>query len=241
MIKYLSGDLNREESMAFEQELAQDKQLRDTFDQVSAAYKLVADQLRRRDEAAFRSRLREVMDQSEPGGAPGTKKRRPRWVLFLPLAASIAILVTIYVMNRDPGRIYLTFFNPAEDPVLLAYNQETRGDSDSAIALFSHGRFEASLEKTSEQLSEDPGNQLALLFHLLAAMELNVEAGVLTRVEAVELDTRHALGQSLTWYHALAMVKTGRTAEAAALLEGLLSQPGPYESDAHKLQKMLIK
>jgi predicted Zn-dependent protease len=135
----------------------------------------------------------------------------------------------------------MAFFNPAEDPVILAYNQETRGDSDSAIALFSHGQFEASLEKTSELLLEDPGNQLALLFHLLAAMELNVEAGVLARVEAVELDTRHALGQSLTWYQALAMVKTGLTEEAAALLEGLLSQPGPYESDAHKLQKMLKK
>jgi len=194
MIKYLSGDLNREESRAFEQELAQDKQLSETFGQVSAAYKLIEDQLRNRDEAAFRRKLREVMDHSSPGGTPGIKNRRSRWTIFVPLAASVAILVVLYIMNRGPERTYQAFFNPSEDPVILAFNQEVRGDSESAISLFSQGQYEASMERTSEMLLQDPGNQLTLLFHLLAAKELNVEADVLNLGEAAEVETGHALG-----------------------------------------------
>ena len=241
MIKYLSGDLNQEESRALEQEIAQDKELSDAFNQVSAAYGLIGDQLRQRDEAAFRTKLREVMDHSSPGGAPVIKNRRSRWIFLVPLAASVAILVVLYIMNRGPERIYQVFFNPSEDPVILAFNQETRGDSESAISLFSQGQYEASMERTSEMLLQDPGNQLTLLFHLLAAMELNVEADVLNLVEAAEIDTGFALGRSLTWYQALAMVKSGRTMEASRLITVLTEQPGPYQSDAHKLQKMLIK
>ena len=66
MIKYLSGDLSREESRAFEKELLQDKELKETFDQVSKAYHLISSQLRRQDEEEFISTLKEVMDRSSP-------------------------------------------------------------------------------------------------------------------------------------------------------------------------------
>ncbi len=39
----------------------------------------------------------------------------------------------------------------------------------------------------------------------------------------------------------LAMIKSGRREEAAATLSPLIQNPGPYEAEARKLKKILLK
>ncbi|MFH0758334.1 MAG: hypothetical protein V2B15_13685 [Bacteroidota bacterium] len=241
MIKYLSGDLNGEDSGSLEKELLQDKELHELFEQVSAAYRLIGDQLRKRDEDLFRSRLREVMDKTSPADDPGVKKRRPLWLLIPTLAASVAILLAILMMHRSPDQRYQAFYHPNEDQVILALNTETRSDSESAAFLFSKGEFQSTLKLTSAILKTDPGDQAALLFHLLASMELDLEREALAITEKAVPDTSHALGQAMVWYRTLALMKAGREDEAEIALEALLKSPGSYAADAHKLKKMLTK
>jgi hypothetical protein len=241
MIKYLSGDLNGEDARALEKELLQDKELGELFEQVSAAYRLIGDQLRKRDEDLFRSRLREVMELASPVHDPDTQKRRPLWLLIPSLAASVAILLAILLMHRSPDQLYQAFYKPNEDQVILALNTETRSDSESAASLFSKGEFQSTLKLTSAELIHDPGNQAALLFHLLASMELDLEEEALAITEKAEPDTSHPLGQAMVWYRTLALIKAGRKDEAEIALGALLKSPGSYTADAHKLKKMLTK
>ena len=241
MIKYLSGDLSSEESRALEEELSRDRELAEVFEEVSAAYRLTGDQLRKRDEDLFRTRLREVMDRSNSKSKTGSGKRGPRWLLLLPLAASAAILLTILFLQNNPDQIYKAFFYPMEDPVILAFSTETRGNYESAALLFAKAEYQSVLELTFSQLTDDPTNQAALLFHLLAALELDLEADALAKLEEAELDTSQAIGQALTWYRTLALLKAGQKAEAEIILSTLLESPGSYATAAHKLQKMLTK
>ena len=60
IIKYLSGDLSREEATSFEKEMESNGELKREFEQQSAAYELIRDQLQKRDEEAFRTKLREA-------------------------------------------------------------------------------------------------------------------------------------------------------------------------------------
>ena len=240
MIKYLSGDLSREESQAFEKELLQDKELKETFDQTSDAYHLISKQLRRQDEEKFISKLKEVMDRTSPKVSGGTGKRSGL-MLLLSLAASIAIVLTILLINRNDQNIYLAYYHPLDDQVVLSVNQETRGEYGSVSSLFTRGEYESVIEETSRLLLLEEGNQRALLFNLLASIELGQEEEALVRFEQVEPDPTHILGQSLAWYRILALLKADRVEEAISVLEGLTAQPGPYKSDAHKLQKKLIK
>jgi hypothetical protein len=241
IIRYLSGELTEEESGAFEKEMSGDKRLREEFDNISTAYKLIRDQIRQRDEDAFRSRLKEVIKASSNAGKRAAPGKRPRWYLFLSMAASVAILLAIILMNRDPEQLYRAYYHPGKDPVILAFEQDTRGDAPSAISLFGQGKYEATLRITAEMLELEPGNQLALLFHLLAAMELGQAEDALERVEATKIDTLDVPGQSITWYHALANMKSGHTDQAINCLNALAVQPGPYRSDARRLQKLLSK
>jgi anti-sigma factor RsiW len=80
MIKYLSGDLSPEESLAFERELSENPQLKEEFSNVSLAYSTISDQLKIQDEEVFTAALSAAMNRSESKSGPGpvTSKRKNR-------------------------------------------------------------------------------------------------------------------------------------------------------------------
>ena len=241
IIRYLSGEMQPGESGAFEQDLKTNSLLREEFEQVSAAWELIRDQLHKRDENAFRARLREAMEVSERTSRRSVQRRRTRWFSLVPLAASLAILLVVYIINRDTDHMFSHFYNPTKDPVLLAYNQETRGDAELGISLYNKGSFKASMEKMRSLLDRDPQNQLAMLYLLLASLEMDMMDEVTEMILAAEIRTDHQLGQSLTWYTTLALIKTDRLEEAAKQLHPLVLTRGSYQTDARKLEKMLLK
>jgi len=241
IIKYLSGEMNQEEARSFEKDLASNSLLQEEYEEVSDACRLIKAQLRKRDEDAFRAKLREVMNKPSGRFENSVRRQRPRWHFILPLAGSLAILMTVYLVNRGADRLFSHFFNPGKDPVILAFNQETRGEVETGIFLYNRGYYRESIQKTSELISQNPDNQLALLYYLLASLEVDLEEDAINTVYAVHIDSDHQLGQSLTWYTSLALIKSGRREEAAEHLHPLIQYPGPYKAKARRLKKMLLK
>ena len=241
IIKYLSGEMSQGESGSFEKDLVSNKLLREEYEQVSAAYRLIKTQLWKKDEEAFRSKLREVMDRPPREIERNVRAQRSRWYFILPLAGSLAILMAIFLMSRRPDRLFSQFYNPGKDRVILAYNQETRGGIEVGINLYNRGFYSESLQKTSEAIDQNSENQLALLYYLLASIELDLQEDAISIIGTVHITTDHQLGQSLIWYTSLAMIKSGRREEAAATLSPLIQNPGPYEAEARKLKKILLK
>ena len=86
IIKYLSDELSHEELSSFEKEMESNTELRQEFEELSAAWKLVGDQLRLRDEEAFRMKLEEVMSGSESGKQQN--RHFPLLRILLPLAVA---------------------------------------------------------------------------------------------------------------------------------------------------------
>jgi hypothetical protein len=243
MIKYLSGDLSPDESLVFERELKENPQLKEEFSDVSLAYRMIGDQLRKKDEEAFRTAINAAMKRT--GSQLNSQKHRGRrpWYLLLGLAAAAALLVTILRTGPGTERIYSAWYNPYDDPVVLAMKENTRGENGppAAARFWQEGEFERCRGVTEYMLSEDSSDQYALLFNLLCSMELNQPGYLPDPVYSWEADTSRPLGQALTWYRALAMVKSGSASEAADLLAPLAEHPGPYQKDAYKLKKKLIK
>jgi tetratricopeptide (TPR) repeat protein len=241
IIKYLSGEMTREERGSFEQKIQSNQQLREEFEHASSAWELVRSQLQERDANAFRSTLVAAMEKVD--GARGKSPRRgpSRLFILLPLAASIAILLAVYVVNRFPAQPFTKFYHPGRDPVLLAFNQGTRGETGSAISLFNQGNFEEARAELRSLLAINPQDQLAMLYLLLASMELNRADDALEMILNTEADSHEQLGQALTWYTSLALIEKERFEEAAVQLHPLVIAPGPYQSQARRLEKMLLK
>lgn len=243
MIKYLSGDLNPEEALAFERELIENPQLKQEFSDVSLAYSMIGDQLRKADEEAFTAALDRAMNRSQPGGRRRKNHRIRQRYLLLAVAASVTLIVSILVPQRGSEKIYSSSYNPSNDPVILALEGNMRGEADHQVLAefwkkedFNHCRREA-----AKQLSENSSEQLAMLFFLLSSMEMDDATVALERLNTFQIDPGQSWGQAITWYKALALVKAGNTTEAAALLTTLCELSGPYQKDANKLKKKLKK
>lgn len=234
--------MNQEEAGSFEKNLGSDPALSQEYEDILVAFNLIKHELQKRDEEGFRKKLLEIMEEPVAGAQKTKGRKRPKWYFLLPLAASLAILLAIFLMNRGSERILSRFFHPEKDPVVLAHNQVTRsGETETGILLYQRGNFEVCMNKMSALIEGDPENRLAKLYYLLASMELDLQEEALHRTGNFTDSADDQLGQALIWYHALALLKSERSEDASRLLQQLTEHPGPYQTDARRLQKILSK
>ena len=240
-IKYLSDELDLKESEALERDLASDPRLKKEFEKVSAAYRLIGEELQRRDLEAFRKKLSEAMDEQLPGDQKANRRKRYFSVL-LPLAASLAILLVLFIRKgENEHRIVSRFLHPEEDPVVLALQHGTRGAEDRVIHLYREGKYQESLAACIHVLEREADNQKVILFFLLSSLELGEEKYALERLPQLSSIPGDQLGRSILWYSSLALLRSGEKEEALLGLDRLIEQQGPYRKEAEKLKKALLK
>ncbi|MEN8201613.1 MAG: hypothetical protein ABFS28_03390 [Bacteroidota bacterium] len=241
IIKYLSGEMNLQEAGSFEKELASKQGLKDEFDQVSAAYKLIRDQLQLRDEVEFQKLLLEVMEHPATGKQQGGRRLHKLWYYLMPLAASLAVILAIFLSQKDGEKLFSKYYHPEKDRVILAYNQGTRGKAESGILHYQHGNYQETLDIMWEIIEQDQENLLAQLYFLLSSIETGKQDQAIAKLAALNPDMDHQLGQAIYWYTTLAFIKSDRLDDAGTYLHSLIQQQGPYQSDARRLEKILLK
>ena len=241
IIKYLSGDLSQEEATSFEKELDSNKELREAFEAQSAAYELISDQLQKRDQKAFRAKLQEAMSHDAPISESRKAGFRSWWYIPPAVACSLAILLVLLMNHPGNERILSRYHHPTKDQVVLAYYQDTRGESEPGIALYRQGNYVQSMELLSIRITQERDNKLILLYYLLSAMELDRQNEVLELVRVEHSTPMDLLDQSICWYSSLALIKSDRREAALEKLQPLTEQQGPYQNDAIKLEKVLLK
>ena len=241
ILRYLSGELSPDEAKSFQEELTSNAWLKQEFEELSSAYNLIRDQLQTMDELAFRNKLQEAMDHKLPEATPSRLRIRPWWYIPLAVAGTVAILLVVFLNQTGKEKILSKYYTPDQDPVLLAYTQDTRGEQESAIHYFQRGSYEKALKMLEFRLGEEPDNRILLLYYLLSAIEEDKESGAIERSMAANLDYKHLSDQAIAWYCSLALIKSDRRVEAREMLGPLLNESGPYRSHAEKLEKLLLK
>ena len=240
IIKYLSGDLSQEESGSFEKELETNDELKEVFEEYSAAFQLIRNQLQERDQMAFKKKLEEAMRDDAPLEIPRKPMRR-LWYLPPAIACILALILVIIVMQPGNERVLARYHHPETDPLVLAYYQQTRGETEPGITQYRRGNYERAMDLLSLRVSHEKENKMALLYYLLSAMELDQQHVVLDLLRLEHKFPLDLLDQSLYWYSSLALIKSDRREEALKRLHPLTEQEGAYQSDAIKLEKVLLK
>jgi hypothetical protein len=242
IIKYLSGDLSREQTTSFEKELNSNSELRDAFEEYSSAYRLIREQLQKRDELNFRNKLREAMSHDHRLSASRRKERWSWW--YIPFsAAGLLAVVLIFNFINHPGneRLFSIYYQPARDQVVMAYDQDTRGVTEPGIILYRSGNYARSMEMLSERIHEESENRLLRLYYLLSAIELDRQDEVLELVRNKNTEMMDLPDQAITWYTTLALLKSGNREAALEEIHPLTTQNGPYRSAATRLEKVMLK
>ncbi len=241
IIKYLAGDLSKEEASSFKKELESNDALRESFDLHAAAFELIRHQLQKRDEEAFRAELQNIVNQQASGDPVPRSGFRVRWYIAVSVACLLAVLLILLPVHPGRKRMLSRYFHPEKDPVVLALNQETRGTPEPGIVAYKNGKYGRSMELLSERLEETEYSERILLYCLLASMELDRQQEVLEKIPPDDASPQNLLDRSLTWYVALALLKSDRKQEALEKLHLLTEQEGAYQLEAMKLEKILLK
>jgi hypothetical protein len=97
------------------------------------------------------------------------------------------------------------------------------------------------MELLLARLGETGDPERIQLFCLLASMELDRQQEVLLRIAPREAPPQDQLDRALTWYVALALLRSDRMPEALERIHFLGEQEGPYQLEAIKLEKVLLK
>ena len=240
-VKYLSGELNQEEIASFEKERAKNPDFREEFELVSAAYKLISDQLQERDEVDFRARLLEVMEHPVKETHAEGRSFFKGWNVFVPLVASVAILLLVFLYPRNDNLLFSRYYHPDKDRVVNTFMQGTRGRTESGIVHYQQENYVECRKIMSELVEKDPDNLLARLFFLLASIETGQADEAIATFTSLDPGLDHQLGQAVSWYSALALLKMDHKDEALGHLRALILQTGPYQTDAIRLEKKLLK
>lgn len=243
MIKYLSGDLSPEESLAFDMELSEDQELQKDFSDVSQAYRIISEQVKREDEEAYTLAVKAAMDKTLRVPDPPKKRPSRRWIFLVALAASLAIILSIFGPSPEKEKIYASNYNPSNDPVIVALKGNMRGEAghQSISDFWNKEDYLQSKGEAERILSKNSSDEFAILFYLLSSMELNEGKNALERMPDFQWSMGQSPGQAISWYRALALIRSGNTPEALAELSALEELRGPYQKDAHKLKKKLQK
>ena len=240
IIKYLSGDLSEEESRAFEKELESNAALKAAYEDQSAAYQFIRNQLQKRDLEAFETKLADAMGDAIPPHVPNFTPRRI-WFLSPAIACLLAVFLIIFLGRPGNERVLSRYHHPEKDPFISNYYQETRGQTEPGITQYLLGNYAGAMDLLSVRISEDRGNKLIHLYYLLSAMELDRQTEALKLIGQEVADPQNVLDQSIRWYSSLALIKSDRREDALKMIQPLKDHAGPYQRKAVRVEKLLSK
>jgi hypothetical protein len=241
ILRYLSGEFSPEEAKAFLESMNSNEELKQEFNEISTAYELIREQLVERDTRAFREKLLESMDREIQPSLSLRGRNRRWWLSLAALAATLAIVLSIWLKPSGKERLLSRFYTPDQDPVVLALQQDTRGIREEGVLYYRNERYREAMISLEPLVREKSGNEQILLFYLLSVMELDREDEIIEFLLSWEFQAMNMTDQALRWYASLALMKTDRLEESRAMLRALKLEPGPYQSDAENLLKLLLK
>jgi len=241
ILRYLSGEFSPEEAKAFRQSMNSNEELKQEFIEISKAYELIREKLVERDTRAFREKLQASMEREIQLSLSPQGRNRRWWLSLAALAATLAIVLSIWLKPSGKERLLSRFYTPDQDPVVLALQQDTRGIREEGILYYRNERYREAMISLEPLVREKSGNEQILLFYLLSVMELDKEEEIIEFLLSWEFQAMNLTDQALRWYASLALLKTDRLEESRAMLRALKLEPGPYQSDAENLLKLLLK
>ncbi len=226
--QYFQGQLSPTERLAFEQELANDRQLSEAL----ASYRTSELAIKAAARQQLRSKAAEAFaNQTRPAG---------RTVLFqrLAVAAGVALLLAagFWWINADGGQpsseqLFAQYYELPPPPTVRSGLLLSGSPWEDAIEAYSKQDYQTAIPRFRELISV-PDFQLKETARLLLGLSL-LSSGAAEESVSVfgEISTTSSLRQDAEWYGALALLKVGKAAQAKAAFEQIATQERHFKKN----------
>jgi hypothetical protein len=219
--QYVQGQLSPTERLAFERELASNRQLSEAL----AAYRKSELVIKAAARQQLRSKAAEAFaNQARPAGRTVLLQR-------LAVAASVALLLAagLWWMKADGGQpsseqLFAQYYELPPPPTVRSGLLLSGSPWEDAIEAYSKQDYQTAIPRFRELIS-DPDFQLKETARLLLGLSL-LSSGAAEESVAVfgEISTSSSLRQDAEWYGALALLKIGKAAQAKVAFEQIATK-----------------
>ncbi len=240
---YLGGELSGGALAAFEQRLRSDA----SFASEVALHREMAKALGEQDVMNLENLLKEIRQEGEAAvlvkanAAPssGTKivsmRRR-----YLAIAASVALLVVAGLVLRNFMASTADHFTAFYEPYPVYLNTRNADAEriqalENGIKSYSEKDFATAVPSFQAVLKADPGNLDVLFYLAICQLETGDLAAAEAAFQQVASDGNSLYAGPAEWYHALVLLKLGRTVEAKSALEAIVKSQGDFAKKAAEL------
>jgi hypothetical protein len=243
--QYLDGTLGEDERREFEERARHDKD----FQALIWMHREVDESIRDRDLALLRDEInrigKEYLDASDTAPPVKLKKQirasnrfifRTAAGLLLLVAAGLIIKFVLF-SNPAPERLFQKYYTPYGNDVVLRSSAPDRSDMDKAIQNYDRGNYTEALALLEETIRRDPGNNLALFYRGLAALETADGMTAIRSLQAIPADWNSPFIEHRNWYLALALLRENRVPEAKKIFNEIESGGGYYAEKARKISR----
>jgi len=269
IMKYLEGDLNKEEKASFEKELETNAELTSELEQVRLVYEalektLKVDSDEDQDRQSFIEDILADHDIHSLGGPPKNAEERQvdslikksmkmsdrktgsklpkifyRSMVITAIAASVAVLILILTPDPTPEKLFANYFKPQEDNILVHFAESSRGEALTGVQFYFAGRYTDALGILGEELNPDDPDPYISLFYVLACLEVECDENMVDMLARDFSGTNKEVKAAIEWYSALCFLNLGESESAKKLVSKLALSENPYTQSAKKLLRKL--
>ncbi len=231
--KYLQGDMTKEESLAFENEMQHNETLRDMTHQTKQAM-----------EAIYISSMKEKLKSIDEKLNIERGKTKQYTIVKWAVAASIVIAVSVFTVVKlsapetESTAIYAQLYS--KDPGMpTLMDQSFNFEFDDAMIDFKLGEYSNAIQKFLVLNRDEPGKDEVILYLGLSYMESGEHKKLLELWEGWSPQDV-AIRQKFEWYHALNLLKLDEKTEAMDLLVNISTiEDHAYNTEAKKALVLL--
>jgi predicted Zn-dependent protease len=227
VLRYLRGEMSREEEAAFQAELKADPKLYETYQ----FHKQVADgeAYRFKQEKKALLQALEAEQSAEPESA--TSKRRAPVYLWLAAgigAAAVALVVFLILPGQSAQELSQAYFSPFPDYTTETYRGGGPQPSEESESIFDRGmrayrasEYSVAINRLQEALEKGEKPALSHFYLANALMAKGKPDEALQHLTGLKPELRQDYQIQQQWYLALAYLQTGNEPKALPILNSL--------------------
>lgn len=230
---YLSEMLSDAEKEAFEIRLLEDAEFKTSFEGYKEATDFLKQKFERESETvAFQQNLEKVSNSYFDRPA---KKAKTFTILKYAVAASVALLIGVFLFNRNTTPSYEDLIT--YDTLSLTVRGEDSDAKLKAEEAFNTKNFKEAERYLDTLLKTDPKNNELLLYKGLSMLEQDKFEGAIVLFKKVAAGTS-VFKDKAEWYMALAHLKEGNLKACMQAVQKIPETSG-YYPQAHELLEAL--
>ena len=230
--RYLNGEMSASEKAAFEEQVHQDKELRE---EVAMQHDIKIG-IGKFEEANLNVKLQEKETMLRQSNQKNSRGKSGKIFLWTALAAGFSLMLIAFIwlfITDSPQALYAEYYQPYPNVVSPIDRAQPSAVEENPFQLYETGRYADAIALFEKEVKEAP----SLPVHFYQGLSYLATRQTGLAIEQLEMvsETNHALASPAQWYLGLSYLRDGNQEKAKEVFHHLASGNSDYQEKARSV------